>query len=213
MAQTIVRYKRQSIHPIMATKFLELAFTDSVRKAQEHYFGNSQRITNAPERDALTDDETQFIQSHDSFYMATVTETGWPYVQHRGGAPGFLRVISSMQLAFADYQGNRQMLSTGNLAVNARVCLFLMDYPRRERLKILGHARVEDARRHPELVAQFSDPDVHRIVERVFFIEVVSFDWNCPKYITPRYTAAEVEAAVGPLRQRITELEAQLNLK
>ncbi len=194
----------------MATKFLQLAITDSVRKAQEHYFGNSQRIADAPERDALTNDETQFIQSRDSFYLATVTESGWPYMQHRGGAPGFLRVISPTQLAFADYKGNRQMLSTGNLAVNDRVCLFLMDYPRRERLKILGHARVEDARQHPELVAQFAEPSVHRIVERLFLIEVISFDWNCPKYITPRYTAVEVEAAVAPLRQRIAELEAQL---
>lgn len=194
----------------MATKFLQLAFTDSVRKAQEHYFGNSQRIADAPERDALTDDEIQFIQSRDSFYMATVTETGWPYLQHRGGQPGFLRVVNPAQLAFADYKGNRQMLSTGNLAANDRVCLFLMDYPRRERLKILGHARVEDARQHPELVAQFSEPAQHRIVERLFFIDVISFDWNCPKYITPRYTAAEVEAAVAPLRKRIAELEAQL---
>ncbi|MFO1512842.1 MAG: pyridoxamine 5'-phosphate oxidase family protein [Verrucomicrobiota bacterium] len=139
-----------------------------------------------------------------------VTESGWPYMQHRGGKPGFLRVNNPTQLAFADYKGNRQMLPTGNLAVNDRVCLFLMDYPRRERLKILGHARVEDARPHPELVAQFSEPNVHRIVERIFFIDVVSFDWNCPKYITPRYTAVEEEAAVAPLQQRIAELEAEL---
>jgi len=194
----------------MAIKFLELAFTDSVLKAQEQYFGNSQRITDAPERDALTDDEIQFIQSRDSFYMATVTEKGWPYMQHRGGPAGFLQVVSPTQLAFADYKGNRQMLSTGNLAANDRVCLFLMDYPQRTRLKILGHARVEDARKHPELVAQLADPALRRIVERFFFIDVVSFDWNCPKYITPRYTAAEVEAAVAPLRQRIAELEARL---
>ena len=142
--------------------------------------------------------------------MSTVSEHGWPYLQHRGGKPGFLRVISPTTLAFADYKGNRQMLSTGNVAANDRVCLFLMDYPQRTRLKILGHARVEDARQHPELVAKFAEPDVRRIVERVFIIDVASFDWNCPKYITPRYTAAEVEEAVAPLRQRIKELEAQL---
>ena len=105
------------------------------------------------------------------------------------------------------------MLSTGNLAVNDRVLLFLMDYPERTRLKVLGHARVEDARQRPDLVKQFAAPEVHRIVERIVFVDVVSFDWNCPKYITPRYTAAEVEAAVLPLRQRITELEAQLKAK
>ena len=192
----------------MAAKFLELAFTDSVRKAQEHYYGKSQPVENTLERDALTEDEMGFIQSRDSFYMATVSETGWPYVQHRGGQPGFLRVLSPTALAFADYKGNRQLLSTGNLAVSDRVTLFLMDYPQRTRLKILGHARVEDARQHPELVAQLAEAEVHRLVERLFLIEVVSFDWNCPKYITPRYTAAEIQELVGPLRQRIAELEA-----
>ena len=197
----------------MAEKFLELLVTPSVAKAQEHYFGRSQPIPGGAKRDALTDDETQFIQSRDSFYMATVSESGWPYMQHRGGQPGFLHVINPTTLAFADYKGNRQMLSTGNLAVNDRVCLFLMDYPQRTRLKILGHARIEDARQHPELVARFATPDVQRIVERVFLIDVISFDWNCPKYITPRYTAAEVEEAVAPLRQRIAELEAELKAK
>ena len=160
--------------------------------------------------DVLTAEEVEFIQSRDSFYMATVTETGWPYIQHRGGAPGFLRVIGSTQLAFADYKGNRQLLSTGNIAANDRVALFLMDYPRRERLKILGHARVEDAREHPDLLVQLAEPKAVGLVERLFFIKVVSFDWNCPKYIAPRYTAAEVEQVAAPLRQRIAELEAQI---
>jgi predicted pyridoxine 5'-phosphate oxidase superfamily flavin-nucleotide-binding protein len=134
-------------------------------------------------------------------------------MQHRGGRPGLLRVVSPTQLAFADYKGNRQMLSTGNLATNDRLCLFFMDYPQRTRLKILGRARVLDAREHPELVAQFAEPEARGIVERMFFIEVVSYDWNCPKYITPRYTAAEVEEAVAPLRTRIAELEAQLEAR
>ncbi len=194
----------------MADKFLELAFTDSVRRAQEQYFGHSQRVLGVGDRDASTEEEIAFIQARDSFYMATVTETGWPYMQHRGGAPGFLKVTSPSSLAFADYKGNRQMLSTGNLAVNDGVLLFLMDYPQRTRLKILGHARVEDARANPDLVTQNATPDVRRIVERIFLIDVVSYDWNCPKYITARYTAAEVEQVVSPLRRRIAELEAQL---
>lgn len=197
----------------MAAKFLELAFTDSVRKAQEHYYGKSQIVENAPERDALTEDEIGFIQARDSFYMATASETGWPYVQHRGGQPGFLRVLSPTALAFADYRGNRQLLSTGNLAANDRVTLFLMDYPQRTRLKILGHARVEDARQHPELVTQLADAEVQRLVERLFLIEVVSFDWNCQKYITPRYTAGEIQELVSPLKLRIAELEAKLKDK
>ena len=189
---------------------MQTMLTPSVIAAQEHYYGRHAVVDSAPERDPLTDEERVFIQARDSFYMATITENGWPYVQHRGGQPGFLRIISPSQLAFADYKGNRQMLSTGNLSGNDRVALFLMDYPRRERLKILGHARVEDARQHPELVAQLAEPETRGIVERLFFIEVMSFDWNCPKYITPRYTAAEVESVVATLRQRISDLEAQI---
>jgi predicted pyridoxine 5'-phosphate oxidase superfamily flavin-nucleotide-binding protein len=197
----------------MAEKFLELMVTPSVARAQEYYFGGAMDVRGERPRDALTDDEAQFIAARDSFYMSTVSETGWPYMQHRGGKLGFLHVVSPTTLAFADYKGNRQMLSTGHVAVNDRVCLFLMDYPQRTRLKIIGHARVEDARQHRELVATFSEPDVRRIVERIFFIEVVSYDWNCPKYITPRYTAAEVEEAVKPLRERIAELETELKTK
>ena len=124
-----------------------------------------------------------------------------------------MKVVGPNSLAFADYKGNRQLLSTGNLAANDRVALFLMDYPRQERLKILGHARVEDARAHPELVRQFAEAPDRRIVERIFLIEVISFDWNCPNHITPRFTEAEVETAMAPLRQRITELEAALKLQ
>ena len=197
----------------MAEKFLELLVTPSVAKAQEHYYGHSQHLPGGARRDPLTEDEIQFIQARDSFYLATVSESGWPYLQHRGGPTGFLHVVNPTTLAFADYKGNRQMLSTGNLATNDRVCLFLMDYPNRTRLKILGHARVEDAREHPGLVKKFATPDVQRLVERVFFIDVVSFDWNCQKYITPRYTVPEIEALVAPMKQRIAELERQLNSK
>jgi len=196
----------------MAAKFLELTFTDSVRKAQEHYYRKSRRIESAPEHDELTDDEARFIQSRDSFYMATINESGWPYIQHRGGKPGFLRVVNPTTLAFADYKGNRQLISTGNLAANGRVALFLMDYPQRTRLKILGRARIEDAREHPELLARIAEPDVCHTVERLFLVEVVSFDWNCPQYITPRYTAEEIQELVAPLRQRIAELEAKLKI-
>ena len=194
----------------MPNRFKQIVLTPAVLAAQQHYYGRSAVTTAAPECDPLTDEEREFIAARDSFYLATVTETGWPYVQHRGGKPGFLRVLSPTTLAFADFGGNRQMLSTGNLAANDRVALFLMDYPQRTRLKILGHARVDDARQHPELVQQLAEPDVHRIVERLFFIEVVSFDWNCPKYITPRYTIEEIQELVMPLKARIAELEAQL---
>jgi predicted pyridoxine 5'-phosphate oxidase superfamily flavin-nucleotide-binding protein len=194
----------------MAANFLKLAVTESVRKAQEHYFGYSRPVADAPEREALTEEEIAFIQTRDSFYLGTISESGWPYIQHRGGRAGFLRILNPQTLAFADYAGNRQMLSTGNLAANDRVALFLMDYPQRTRLKILGHARVEDARDHQEIVQQVAEAEIRRSVERVFFIEIVSFDWNCPKYITARYAAQEVQGLLAPLQARIAQLEAQL---
>lgn len=198
----------------MAQQFMHAVLTPSVLAAQQQYFGRPGRLPSATaERDALTEDERFFVEERDSFYLATITENGWPYIQHRGGAPGFLRVLSPGQLAFADYKGNRQMISTGSIAANPRVALFLMDYPNQTRLKILGEARVEDARLHPDLVTQTAEPVVHRFVERVFFIDVLSYDWNCPKYITPRFTQAEVQRATAPLRERVAELEAQLKAR
>jgi predicted pyridoxine 5'-phosphate oxidase superfamily flavin-nucleotide-binding protein len=197
--------------PIMALKFLTTTITASVRAAQAHYYGSSRQLPPAPGNDQLTAEETDFLTARDSFYMATVTEDAWPYVQHRGGPPGFLKVLGPNQLGFADFSGNRQMISTGNLAVSDRVALFFMDYPRKERLKLLGHVRVLDAREHPQLADQLSPtPALRGSVERLFLIEVIAFDWNCPKYITPRYTEADVEAAVAPLHQRIAELEAKM---
>src|SRR5262252_6159221 len=151
----------------MTERYLKNHFTPEVLEAQEHYYGRSQKITPQPERDLLTEEEVAFIAQRDSFYMATVTSNGWPYIQHRGGPVGFLKVIEPNVLAFPDYQGNRQLLSTGNIAGNNRVALFLMDYPRRERLKLMGYVRAEDAREHPELVPQLAEPEVQRIVERI----------------------------------------------
>lgn len=194
----------------MAAKYLDLMCTDSVRRAQNDYYGHAVKISGASVRDPLGEAEAAFIGARDSFYLGTVSETGWPYIQHRGGAPGFLRVLNETTLAFADFTGNHQLLSTGNLSANDRVALFLMDYPNRERLKVLGHARVEDARSNPELVAQVTNPGLKARVERVVFIDVVSFDWNCTKHITPRYSLEEVDALASPLRARIEELETQL---
>lgn len=195
----------------MALKYLTTALTPSVRAAQAHYYGGARQLPTAPERDDFTAEETDFIAARDSFYLATVTEDGWPYVQHRGGPPGFLKVLGPNQLGFADFGGNRQLVSTGNLTASDRVALFLMDYPRKERLKLLGHVRVLDAREHPELADQLTPaPELRNTVERLFLIDVIAFDWNCPKYIAPRFTEAEIETTVAQLKQRIAELEAQL---
>ncbi len=198
----------------MARTYQQLSVTPAVQAVQTHYYGRAQTFPpdSASVPTPLGADEAAFIAERDSFYLATVSETGWPYVQHRGGPKGFLRVLDPRTLAFADLGGNRQLLSTGNLfAGNDRVALFLMDYPQRTRLKIMGHARVLDARDEPTLArkAVGEDGELAR-VERVFVIEVVSFDWNCPQHITPRYTEEEVEKyIVAPLRAKIAELQAQ----
>jgi len=197
----------------MATKYLDLMFTEAVRRAQTQYYGQAGRIAGAPDRDPLGQAEGEFIATRDSFYVGSISESGWPYVQHRGGPAGFLRVINETTLVFADYKGNRQLLSTGNVSVNDRMALFLMNYKTRERLKILGHARIEDPRAHPELTEQVTDLDMRSRVERLVFIDVVSFDWNCPKYISPRYSADDVEELAGPLRRRIAALEAELHTR
>lgn len=196
----------------MADKFMQTVLTPAVLEAEKHYYGRTYpSFADAPETDALRDQEIEFIETRDSFYMATITENDWPYVQHRGGPFGFVRVLGPQQIGFADYGGNRQMISVGSISKQDRVALFMMDYPQRERVKILGHAKVFDAREHPELVEKVTPPGGHGAkVERVFIIDILSYDWNCPKFITPRYTAVEVEHAAAPLRQRIAELEAKL---
>jgi predicted pyridoxine 5'-phosphate oxidase superfamily flavin-nucleotide-binding protein len=198
----------------MSHRFADIAFTGAVKVVQEQYRSRSQNERlqqgGAP-HDALGDAEATFIAARDSFYMATVSETGWPYVQHRGGPPGFLKVLGPRQLAFADFRGNMQLISAGNAARNDRVSLILMDYRHRQRLKILGHIRFEDASRaDAQIVKAVQLPDYRGRVERVGVIEVEAFDWNCPQHITPRFTEAEVDSAVQPLRARIAELEAKL---
>ena len=198
----------------MSHRFADIAFTDAVKAVQEQHRSRSQnerlQRTGGP-HDALGDAETAFIAGRDSFYMATVGATGWPYVQHRGGPPGFLKVLGPKTLAFADFRGNTQLISAGNAVGNERVSLILMDYPHRLRLKLLGRIRFEDASRvDPEILKAAQMPDYRGRVERVAVIEVEAFDWNCPQHITPRYTDAEVRSAVQPLLDRIAELEAKL---
>ena len=191
----------------MPAKFYELTFTESVREAQARYYGQARRMEGVRPPDALTESEAAFIRDRDSFYMATINEQGWPYLQHRGGPKGFLHVLGPNTLAFADFSGNRQMISTGNVQAVDRVSLFLMDYAHQARLKILGHARVEAAEDTPEWVDRLTEPEQRGLVERIFFIEVVAFDWNCPKFITPRFTGPEIAKAMAPLHARIAELE------
>jgi len=155
------------------------------------------------------ENEQAFIADRDSFYMATVSETGWPYVQHRGGPRGFLKVLDEHSLAFADYRGNKQYISTGNVAANDRVCLFLMDYPRKARLKIYAHVETLDLEEDPALTAAVTVPDYKAKLERIFRLRLEAFDWNCAQHITPRFAEREIMAVVGPLQDRLDQLEAE----
>lgn len=195
----------------MTHAYHQIAFTDAVKSAQETQ--GSRAAYTAPEDGAVTNDvfgpdEAAFIESRDSFYMATVSETGWPYIQHRGGPAGFLKVVDQKTLGFADMRGNRQYVSVGNLAGDARVSLFLMDYARKARMKLFGRARVidTDAAARADLVPE----GFERRVERGVLIDIEAFDWNCPQYITERFTKAEVQGALAQMGARIAELEADL---
>ncbi len=181
----------------MAARYHQELFTPAVLRAQRAAYGRSQAPGPAAERDPLGRDESAFIAARDSFYLATISAGGWPYIQHRGGPAGFIRSLDAQTLAFADLRGNRQLISTGNVADHDRVSLIFMDYPGRQRLKVLGHARIVNAAADPALADRLAPPSLRAKVERLWLIDVVSFDWNCPSYITPRYTAEEVEAMVG----------------
>ncbi|HEY4547454.1 MAG TPA: pyridoxamine 5'-phosphate oxidase family protein [Pedomonas sp.] len=197
----------------MAHRFSEIMFTPSVKALQAQFGsrGSYQRLAepDAPARDRLSEKEAGFIMARDSFYMASVSETGWPYVQHRGGPTGFLKTLDEQTIGFADFRGNRQYVSTGNLLRDDRVSLILMDYPNRRRLKILGHARIIDMDAEPTLIAALELPDYRARVERGFLIRIAGIDWNCPQHITPRFTENDIEALLEPHRHRITELERE----
>ncbi len=194
----------------MAYGFLDIAITPSVRAAQaamgaDHIWQRD----HARVFDRFTDHERAFISARDSFYIATVGETGWPYVQHRGGPPGFLKVVDETTLAFGDYRGNRQYISTGNLAANDRACLFLVDYPHRARLKIYAHVVEVALDADPALTALVAMPGSKAKVERIFRMSLSAFDWNCPQHITPRFTEAELALALRPMHERLADLEAE----
>lgn len=196
----------------MTSHFMNVAFTPAVKEAQAANGSRQAYSTRDGEtmRDTLTDAEAGFIASRDSFYMASVSETGWPYVQHRGGAPGFVKVLSATQIAFADFRGNRQYVSVGNLSKDDRAALFFMDYPGQTRLKLLGHVRTVNLADDPALAAALIDPDYRAKVERAFVVDVEAFDWNCPQHITERYTLADIAPTIDALKAEIERLQSAL---
>ena len=198
----------------MSYGFLDIATTPSVKAAQvangsADYWSAFQGNRSF---DRFTAAESAFIAARDSFYIATVSENGWPYIQHRGGPPGFLRVLDDRTLAFADFRGNRQYITVGNVAAGSRASLILMDYPGRRRLKIYAHVEIKDLRENPELTEAIATPGYNAKAERATLFHLNAFDWNCPQHITPRLTEAELAEALRPIGLRLAELEAQNKL-
>ena len=190
----------------MVRNFMEFAFTDSVKKAQEEYGTRApyQKMEEKDEfRNKLTWQENSFIEGRDCFYVSSVGQNGWPYMQYRGGPKGFLKPIDENTLAFADFRGNGQYISTGNFKSTNKTMLFFMDYANQKRLKIWAEAEVMHAADHPELLEKVVMPDYQVTVERIFVFKVQAFDWNCPQHITPRYTKEEVEQGMLELTHEI----------
>jgi predicted pyridoxine 5'-phosphate oxidase superfamily flavin-nucleotide-binding protein len=199
----------------MSHAFADIAFTPSVKAAQQRDGSRASYARNfegeAVFNDRLGADEEQFIAAQRSFYMATVSETGWPYLQHRGGPRGFLKVLDDKTLAFADYAGNRQLISVGNLAGNDRVALILVDYAHRTRLKLLGRLKVQELGAGDPLVETLVDPTYRARAQRAMIITVQGFDWNCPQHIPMRLDAEDIQRALDERDARIAELESQLS--
>ena len=196
----------------MSHNFGSLVFTPAVKALQERYgsrrqYARSDGSQSSPAR--LGPPEAEFIGERDSLYMATLGSNGWPYVQHRGGSKGFLKVIDATTIAFADFRGNKQYISTGNLMTDDRVALILVDYPRQLRLKILGRVEILQGEHSREWIEKVRDPEYKAFTERVYVIRIEAFDWNCQQHIVPRYTEQEIREAVAPAESRMRELETE----
>jgi predicted pyridoxine 5'-phosphate oxidase superfamily flavin-nucleotide-binding protein len=178
----------------MNQNFTQFAFTDSVKEVQQQYGTRHSYalMETSGDRFFLTADEIEFIQSRDSFYMGTVGENGWPYVQFRGGPKGFLKVVDETTIAYVDFRGNGQYISTGNIKASNKTSLFLMDYPSQRRLKIWAESTVMDANEDEKLLKKLKVDGYKARIERIIIFKIQAYDWNCPQHITPRYTAEEM---------------------
>ena len=199
----------------MSKHYASIAFTDDVRAVQsEHgsdgFYGRKAAAGKASRgADPLTEDEKDYLSERDGFFLASVSETGWPYVQFRGGKPGFIRSLDDHTIGWADFRGNLQYVSTGNVSGDDRVAIIALDYAHQRRLKIFGHARIVTIEDDPELVRSLTDDTYDAVIERVVLVDVEAYDWNCQQHITPRFTVAELESALTPLRDQLTSLQAE----
>lgn len=195
----------------MTESISDIAFTPAVKRVQElkgSRTGYAKMEAKGGWRNTVTGDLAGFIGERDSFYLGTASADGQPYIQHRGGKPGFLKVLDEKTLAFADFKGNRQYISAGNLTENDKAYIFLMDYPNRRRIKIWGRARIVDD--DPALLSRLDDPDYSGAPEQAVVFDIAAWDVNCPQHITPRFTEEVIARVVAPLQERIVELETQL---
>lgn len=192
----------------MGQNYTQLAFTKSVKQAQEKY--GSREIYKkmeefGPDQSKLYLREIEFVKHRDSFYMATVGENGWPYVQFRGGPKGILKVIDKETLGYVDFRGNMQYISTGNINVNKKAALILLDYPTRRRLKIWAESEILDPKEHTEMSKKLALEGYKAVIERLVIFHIKAFDWNCPQHITPRYTVEEFKNDVIPRHPELLE--------
>jgi predicted pyridoxine 5'-phosphate oxidase superfamily flavin-nucleotide-binding protein len=205
---------KDSLPPIdtHAKNYAELAFTTEVKKMQERLGSRASyaRMEKNTYVDGLTENEMSFIAAQDSLYMATIGENGYPYIQHRGGPKGFLKVINANQVGFVDFSGNRQYISVGNLATNNKVAIIMVDYPARARLKIYAQAEIVELKNHDDIYALLDLGDYKFRPERMIVLHISAYDWNCPQHITPRYTAADLEHVFKSQADYINKLESDI---
>ncbi len=196
----------------MARNFASLAFSDEAKSLQEKY--GSRRGYERMERqsivDGLTENEVDFISKRDSFYMATIGVNGFPYIQHRGGPKGFVKVIDANTIGFLEFSGNKQFITVGNLATHTNVSLIMMDYPARTRLKIYARAKIIDLDTEPELLKLLTLEEYPARPERMIVLHIEAYDWNCPQHISARFTVEEIEEVLAPTRKYIEKLELEL---
>jgi len=196
----------------MAKNFAALAFTDAVKAMQEKQGSRTSyaRMERDTYVDGLTENETEFIAQRDSFYMASFGENNFPYIQHRGGPKGFVKVLDAKRIGFIDFRGNMQYISVGNITTNNNVALIMVDYPSRTRLKILAKAEIVELKDDPALYDILDLSGYKFKPERMMVFNIEAYDWNCPQHITPRYTVEDIEEALADQREHITNLEAEV---
>lgn len=195
----------------MARNFHQIAFTDAVKALQTEHGSRSsyERMEKFNVVDGLSENEMGFISHRDSFYLASIGENHFPYIQHRGGPKGFLKVLDKHRIGFIDFSGNKQYITVGNLATNNNVALIMVDYPSQSRLKIYAKAEIVALKDNPELLASLDLDDYKFRAERMMVFHVEAYDWNCPQHITPRYTAEEIQIALQPQQDYIAKLEEE----